>query len=201
MRHVYVVDDDDAVRASLLGLIATRRDVAARGFPSGDAFLDALAELAPGVLLLDVHMPGRSGLEVLSALRARGFASLLVTGQGNAAIAVQAMKNGAFDFIEKPYDPELLLDLIEAAFAHLDRTSTGNAREQEAIGKIERLSPREHDVLAGLIAGKANKVIAYELDISPRTIEIHRANLMTKLDVRSLPDALRIAFAAGLIGD
>ena len=116
-----------------------------------------------------------------------------------SAVAVQAMKAGALDFVEKPYEAETLLRIVDVAFSRLAHDSAAAAHAEQARTKIEALSPRERDVLMGLIEGRANKVIAYELDISPRTVEIYRANLMTKLQVRSLPEALRIAFAAGLI--
>jgi len=198
-RSIYIVDDDDAVRASLHSLLSVRSDLVVRGYRSGDAFLDDAPELDPGVVLLDFHMPGASGLDVLEALDGKGrFVSVVLTGQGNVGLAVQAMKAGALDFIEKPYEAEVLMQLIDHAFARLEESSHEAARLNAAQAKIARLSPRETDVLKGLIEGRSNKVIAYELDISPRTVEIYRANLMEKLEVRSLSEALRIAFAAGL---
>jgi two-component system response regulator FixJ len=202
MKCIYLVDDDDAVRASLHSLLSLRPDLAVRSFRSGDAFLDGAAELDSGVLLLDFHMPGSSGVDVLDAIRegfAGKFAAVILTGEGNVALAVQVMKMGALDFVEKPYEAETLLRIVDVAFSRLAQDSAAAAHAEQARAKIEGLSPRERDVLMGLIEGRANKVIAYELDISPRTVEIYRANLMTKLHVRSLPEALRIAFAAGLI--
>ncbi len=202
MRNIYLVDDDDAVRASLHSLLSLQSDLVVRSFRSGDRFLEDAAALDSGVLLLDFHMPGASGIDVLNALLetdSRKFASVILTGEGNVGLAVQAMKAGALDFIEKPYEAETLLGTIDAAFSRLAHDSASAAHADQARAKIEGLSPRERDVLMGLIEGRANKVIAYELDISSRTVEIYRANLMTKLGVRSLPEALRIAFAAGLI--
>lgn len=202
IRNVYVVDDDDAVRASLHSLLSLQSNLMVWSFRSGDALLERISELDSGVLLLDYHMPGSSGLDVLGALNghaAATFATVMLTGEGNVALAVHAMKAGAVDFIEKPYQAELLLATIDTAFARLADDSVAAALGQEARAKIEALSPRERDVLMGLIEGCANKVIAHDLGISPRTVEIYRANLMTKLGVRSLPEALRIAFAAGLI--
>jgi two-component system response regulator FixJ len=199
---IYLVDDDDAVRASLHSLLSLRSDLAVRSFRSGDAFLNGAAELDSGVLLLDFHMPGSSGVDVLETIRERlpgKFAAVILTGEGNVALAVQVMKMGALDFVEKPYEAETLLRIVDVAFSRLAHDSAAAAHAEQARAKIEGLSPRERDVLMGLIEGRANKVIAYELDISPRTVEIYRANLMTKLHVRSLPEALRIAFAAGLI--
>jgi len=198
-RTIYVVDDDDAVRASLHSLLSVQTDLVIRSYRSGDAFLEEASDLDPGVLLLDFHMPGASGLDVLQAIDRGNFASIILTGQGNVTLAVQAMKAGALDFVEKPYEADELMQLIDNAFSRLEQDSDAAARVEAAKAKIARLSPRECDVLMGLIEGRSNKVIAYELDISPRTVEIYRANLMEKLEVRSLSEALRVAFAAGLI--
>jgi two-component system, LuxR family, response regulator FixJ len=198
-RTIYIVDDDDAVRASLHSLLSVHPDLIVRGFRSGDAFLQDVAELDPGVLLLDFHMPGSTGLDVLNALDGSPrFVPIVLTGQGNVGLAVQAMKAGALDFVEKPYEAETLLQLIDNAFSRLEEDNEAAARVDAAEAKIAKLSPRETDVLKGLIEGRSNKIIAYDLDISPRTVEIYRANLMEKLEVRSLSEALRIAFAAGL---
>lgn len=198
-RTIYIVDDDDAVRASLHSLLSVRADLIVRGYRSGDAFLQDVNELDPGVLLLDMHMPGSTGLDVLHALDSSvKFVPIVLTGQGNVGMAVEAMKAGALDFVEKPYEAEVLLQLIDTAFARLEEDNEAAARTAAAEAKIAKLSPRETDVLRGLIDGRSNKIIAYELDISPRTVEIYRANLMEKLEVRSLSEALRIAFAAGL---
>ena len=201
-KAIYIVDDDDAVRASLHSLLSLRSDTVIRSYRSGDAFLAEVGELDPGVVLLDFHMPGATGLDVLKAIRGNhALASVILTGQGNVALAVQAMKAGALDFVEKPYDAETLTRVIATAFSRLEEDSGAAARVEAAKAKIAKLSPRETDVLMGLIEGRANKVIAYDLEISPRTVEIYRANLMDKLEVRSLSEALRIAFAAGLLPD
>ncbi|MEZ0241948.1 MAG: response regulator transcription factor [Sphingomonas sp.] len=198
-RTIYIVDDDDAVRASLHSLLSVRADLVIRSYRSGDAFLAEARELDSGVLLLDFHMPGASGLDVLHSLGdSTTFVPIILTGQGNVSLAVQAMKAGALDFIEKPYEADQLLQIVDSAFARLEADTDAAARVDQAAAKIARLSPRETDVLKGLIEGRSNKVIAYELDISPRTVEIYRANLMEKLEVRSLSEALRVAFAAGL---
>lgn len=201
MKQIYIVDDDEPVRKSLQSLLYTRSDVTIDSFSSGDAFLAAAARLAPGVVLLDVHMTGASGLDVLAQVKARELplVCVIITGHGNIAMAVQAMKAGAIDFLEKPYDHLSLMATIERACDRLDQVEAEAARVAAAQKAIARLAPREIDVLMGLIVGKVNKVIAHELDISPRTVEVYRANLMTKLHVRTLPDALRIAFAAGLV--
>lgn len=200
-RTIYIVDDDDAVRASLHSLLSMRSDLVIRGYRSGDAFLEQVDELDPGVVLLDFHMPGASGMDVLDAIARQHsdrFASIILTGQGNVTLAVKAMKAGAIDFIEKPYEAEALMRIIDRGFSRLEADAEATARLKQAESKVSRLSPRERDVLKGLIEGRSNKIIAYELDISPRTVEIYRANLMEKLEVRSLSEALRIAFAAGL---
>jgi two-component system response regulator FixJ len=198
---IYIVDDDEAVRGSLAALLAAHNREQVRQFASGDAFIEVCHLLAPGCLLLDIQMPGRNGLEVLRSLSEckTEFATIMFTGQGNITQAVAAMKSGAIDFLEKPYDERTLLDAIAAAGERLDRTTAESARIAAARASIARLSPRELDVLQGLASGDLNKVIAYKLEISPRTVEIHRANLMDKLGARSLPEALRIAFTAGMV--
>jgi two-component system response regulator FixJ len=202
IRNIYLIDDDDAVRASLHGLLSLRSDLIVRNFRSGDQFLERVAELESGVLLLDYHMPGKNGIEVLQELGASPparFMTIILTGEGNIDIAVQAMKAGAFDFLEKPYKADALLEAIDKAFNRMEHDSAGSAQVETARAKVAVLSPRERDVLTGLIEGRSNKIIAYDLAISPRTVEIYRANLMTKMGVRSLSEALRVAFAAGLI--
>ena len=199
-RSSYIVDDDDAVRASLHSLLSVRPDTLIRGYRSGDAFLAAMDDLEPGCLLLDFHMPGATGLDVLNAIKDKPrFTAVILTGRGDVNLAVQAMKAGAHDFIEKPYQFEELSTALATAFAKLEQTSAEAARAGAAAAKLEALSAREQDVLKGLIEGRSNKLIAYDLDISPRTVEIYRANVMTKLGVKSLSEALRIAFAAGLV--
>ncbi|WP_066805580.1 response regulator transcription factor [Sphingomonas asaccharolytica] len=202
IRNIYLIDDDDAVRASLHGLLSLRSDLVVRNFRSGDQFLERAPELESGVLLLDYHMPGKNGLEVLEQLGSLShgrFLTIILTGEGNIDVAVQAMKAGALDFLEKPYKADALLETIDKAFDRIEHESAGSAQIESARAKVDVLSPRERDVLTGLIEGRSNKVIAYNLAISPRTVEIYRANLMTKMGVRSLSEALRVAFAAGLI--
>lgn len=198
MQSVYIVDDDQAVRQSLHGLLSERPNLVIRVFASGDAFLDNIEANDGGVLLLDFQMPGRNGLDVIRALQERGakFLTIMLTGQGDISLAVQAMKAGATDFLEKPYDPHHLLNLLDQAFARFSETSGIAQRREQARERIARLSPREHEVLMGLIEGRPNKVIAHQLDLSPRTVEIYRANMMEKLDVSSLSEALRLAYAA-----
>ncbi len=198
MQSVYIVDDDQAVRQSLHGLLSERPNLVIRVFASGDAFLDNIEASDGGVLLLDFQMPGRNGIEVMRELQDRSakFLTIMLTGQGDISLAVQAMKAGATDFLEKPYDPHHLLNLLDEAFARFSETSDIAQRREQARERIARLSPREHEVLMGLIEGRPNKVIAHQLDLSPRTVEIYRANMMEKLDVSSLSEALRLAYAA-----
>lgn len=198
-KQVYVVDDDEAIRRSLSFMLRTsghKADV----FESGEDFLKAAARLAPGCVLLDIRMGGMDGLEVQRALADHGVALpvIIMTGHGDVALAVRAMKAGAIDFIEKPFEKAVLMSALEQGFARLDETDVRKLRAQEAAVRIEALTPRERDVLKGLVQGLPNKSIAYDLGISPRTVEIHRANLMDKLAVKNLSEALRIAFAAGL---
>jgi len=199
-RNIYIVDDDDVVRASLHSLLSIASNTLIQSFRSGDAFLAAHADLSPGCLLLDIHMPGVSGMEVLKEIESSGrFATIILTGRGDVQLAISAMRAGVVDFIEKPYEFEALNTAIELAFARLEKDGRVQAKIDQARGLIALLSPREKDVLAGLIEGRSNKMIAIDLDISPRTVEIYRANLMDKLKVASLSEALRLAFTAGLI--
>lgn len=200
-RHVYVVDDDDGLRQSVEMLLEAAGGYATKSFASGERFLDAVPKMEAGCVLLDLNMPGLNGLDVLARLQEIDdrFETILLTGQGDIGVAVQAMKSGAIDFIEKPYDNRMLLGALSNGFARIEDREREASAIQSARDGIDRLTPRERDVLLGLIDGKANKIIAYELDISPRTVEIYRANLMDKLGVRSVAEAVRIAFAAGLV--
>jgi two-component system response regulator FixJ len=201
-RLIHIIDDEDAIRRSASFMLKTS-GFAVETWESGVAFLKEARHAAVGCILLDVRMPEMDGLEVQQALNARGILMpvIVLTGHGDISIAVRAMKAGAVDFIEKPFEKAVLLGAIEAAFARLDDTEGRAARAGDAAVVIGGLTARERDVLQGLAQGLPNKTIAYDLGISPRTVEVHRANLMTKLGVRSLSDALRIAFAAGLGGE
>lgn len=203
IRHIHIVDDDEPVRASLLALLGTRSDMVIHAFPSGDALLRRLAELEPGVVLLDMNMPGTGGMDVLGRLVSSEtrFETIVITGQGNIAMAVEAMRMGAFDFIEKPYDHRALLHAIELAYERLEDAVQSTAAQNSARDRLATLSARERDVLLRLINGRANKMIAQELGLSPRTVEYYRANLMTKLGVRSLSEGLKVAFAGGLFSE
>jgi len=199
-RHVYIVDDDDALRQSVEVLIEVAGGFVTQSFASGEAFLARVPDIDAGCVLLDLNMPGLNGLEVLRKLQAIDgrFETILLTGQGDIGVAVESMKSGAVDFIEKPYDNRMLLSALEGGFTRIENREKEASAIHAARENIDRLTPRERDVLLGLIDGKANKIIAFELKISPRTVEIYRANLMDKLGVRSVAEAVRIAFAAGL---
>jgi two-component system response regulator FixJ len=203
IRHIHIVDDDESVRASLLALLGRRSDMVIHAFPSGDALLRRLTELEPGVVLLDMNMPGTSGMDVLRRLvgSETRFETIVITGHGNIAMAVEAMRAGAFDFLEKPYDHRALLQAIDLAYARLEDAVQSAAAQNAARERLATLSARERDVLLRLIEGRANKMIAQELGLSPRTVEYYRANLMTKLGVRSLSEGLKVAFAGGLFSE
>ncbi|MFD1103591.1 MULTISPECIES: response regulator transcription factor [Sphingobium] len=200
-RTIHIVDDEDAIRRSASFMLKTS-GFAVTTWASGVEFLKNVKTVEPGCILLDVRMPEMDGLEVQQALSERGVAMpvVILTGHGDVSIAVRAMKAGAIDFIEKPFEKAVLLSAIERAFERLSDTEGRASRASEASVLIAGLTSREQDVLKGLAQGLPNKTIAYDLGISPRTVEVHRANLMTKLNVRSLSDALRIAFAAGVGG-
>lgn len=198
-RQIYVVDDDSDVRTSLFFALTTLGyDV--RPSSSGEAFLDDVDGLKPGCILLDVRMPGIDGLQLIEALgeRIRKLPVVVMTGHGDIAIAVRAMKLGASDFIEKPFEENLLLAILERVLANLDTALGEVDRREDAERRVAMLTPREADVLRALVSGHSNKVIAYELGLSARTIEMHRASMMNRLGVRTLPDALSLAYRAGV---
>ena len=194
---VYLVDDDEAIRRSA-GFMLRTSGHKVETFESGDVFLKAAGGLPPGCVLLDIRMPGTDGMEVQRQLNAQGVAMpvVIMTGHGDINLAVRAMKAGAVDFIEKPFEKAVLMSALDQAWQRLERSDRRLVRAEEAAVRLQALTPRERDVLDGLVEGLPNKTIAYDLGISPRTVEIHRANLMAKLEVKSLSEALRIAFAA-----
>ena len=200
-RIVHLVDDDEAVRRSA-GFMLKTSGFQVKSYVSGVELLKE-KDLAPGCILLDVRMPEMDGLQVQQALKDGGISLpvIVMTGHGDVTVAVQAMKAGAVDFIEKPFEKVVLLEAIEEGFSRIQSADGSRVRAEEARVRLRTLTPREYDVLEGLARGHPNKTIAYDLDISPRTVEIHRANLMSKLAVASLSEALRIAFAAGLGGE
>ncbi len=199
---VHIVDDDEAVRRSLAMLLDSLQQPSAT-YESAPELLAAAAApggLATGCILVDVRMEGMDGISLIESLQrqAVGLPIVVVTGHGDVPLAVRAMRAGAMDFVEKPYSEERILEAVEGALAALRETDQRRLLERQASAQVAGLSPREAEVLAALVAGKANKVIAFELGISPRTVEVHRAHLMEKLGVRSLPEAVRIGLAAGI---
>lgn len=196
---VHIVDDEDAIRRSASFMLKTS-GYAVQTWPTGVAFLKEVRHVPDGCVLLDVRMPEMDGLEVQQTLLDRGVTMpvIVLTGHADVSIAVRAMKAGAVDFLEKPFEKAVLIAAIEAAFERMEAADSAATRTAEANVVLGVLTPREREVLEGLAQGLPNKTIAYDLGISPRTVEVHRANLMAKLDVRSLSDALRLAFAAGL---
>lgn len=196
---VYVVDDDDAVRDSLCRFLRVA-GFEPRDFASATSFLAAVATLPEGCVILDIHMPGLSGLDAQQILVERGspLPVIILTGSGDIAMAVRAMKNGATEFIEKPYDDTSLMTALSSAFATLDERLSEAAARERATAAVARLTPRERQVLQGMLAGLPNKLIGYRLDLSMRTVEVYRGKLMEKLEVRSLSAALRVALAAGV---
>lgn len=197
LRLVHLVDDDEAIRRSV-GFMLKTSGSNVRTYTSGLELMKAAGDLETGCILLDIRMPGMDGLEVQKALREKGVTLpvIIMTGHGDVSLAVQAMKAGAVDFIEKPFEKAVLLSAIDHAIDRLKRSTANQDRADEALVRLQALTPREREVLDGLAKGLPNKTIAYDLGISPRTVEIHRANVMSKLGVRSLSEALRIAFAA-----
>jgi two-component system response regulator FixJ len=194
---VHIIDDDDAMRDSLSFLLEAA-DYKCITYDSAVAFLDVLARLAPGCIVTDIRMPGMSGLELVRTLRERSVSHpvIVITGHADVPLAVEAMKAGVADFIEKPFNDETLLAAVRQAMAHeADEQAERDARS-ELLARIESLSGREREVLDGLVAGRSNKVIAFDLGISPRTIEIYRANLMTKMGASGLSDLVRMALIA-----
>lgn len=192
---VHVIDDNDGLREALAFLLDVT-GIEARFYASANAFLDALP-VAPGCVLTDIRMPGLTGLELVRELSTRGavFPVIVMTGHGDIPLAVEAMKAGVVDFIEKPFADDHLIGSIRSALAAPLQT---DAARHAAEARLSDLSPRERDVLAGVVEGKLNKQIAFELEISPRTVEIYRANLMTKTGARNVAELMRIALAAGL---
>jgi two-component system response regulator FixJ len=198
---VHVIDDDLAMRESIEFLLSSAGyDV--QLYDSAQAFLDA-PDIAFGCILSDVRMPGIDGLDLLKRQKAAGskLPVLIMTGHGDVPLAVEAMKLGAADFIEKPFDDDRLIGLIETALKQAQQGARSESVTQDIVARIQSLSPRERQVMDGLIAGMSNKVIAREFDISPRTIEVYRANVMTKMQASSLSELVRMAMRGGVIKD
>lgn len=197
--YVYVVDDDRDVRRSLSFMLSASY-IRSYPFGSGSDFLDSLADLEPGCVLLDLRMPDMDGFDVMSALRQRDvdWPVVVMTGHGEVPVAVRAMKLGAVDFIEKPFSESDLLSCFENAFALLGRREADAQRRKAAQDRVALLTARELDVLRGLLAGETNRQLATRLGISLRTVEMHRGNMMDRLQVANLAEALALAHEAGL---
>jgi len=199
---IYVIDDDEAMRDSLNFLLDSA-GYKVTLFETATSFLEALPGLAFGCVVSDVRMPGIDGIELLKRMKAASsrFPILIMTGHGDVPLAVEAMKLGAVDFLEKPFEDERLIAMIEGAMRQAEPAARNEAVTQDIAARIASLSPRERQVMEGLIAGLSNKLIAREYDISPRTIEVYRANVMTKMQAGSLSELVRLAMRAGLLND
>ena len=195
---VFIVDDDGAIRRFLSGLIESV-DLRVEAYASAQDFLAAYEPGRPGCLVLDVRMPEMSGLELQRELtnRAIDLPVIILTGHGNVQVAVHAMKAGAIDFVEKPFDNELLLDRIQNAVAESLRAGSERSRRNEISERMQLLTPRERQVLDLVVAGETNKGVARHLGISEKTVEIHRANVMRKMRAKSLADLVKIAAGSG----
>lgn len=199
---IYVIDDDDAVLQSLEFLLKTA-GITARGFESAKAFLDILPQVTSGCVITDVRMPEMTGIDLLRHIKQTGsdLPVIVITGHGDITLAVEAMKIGAADFLEKPFDDDQLIAAVRAALTRDAGVSKRKAELGDITDKLAALSNRERQVLDGLVAGNANKTIAFDLGISPRTVEIYRANVMTKMAANSLSDLVRMAMLADILGE
>ena len=200
--EVYVIDDDEAMR-DLLDFLLGAADFHVTLFEFAQNFLNTLPTIGFGCVLSDVRMPGIDGIELLKHLKASGslFPVVIMTGHGDVPLAVEAMKLGAMDFLEKPFEDDRLIGMIEAALKQAEPGVKSEAVTLEIQSRLSSLSPRERQVMEGLIAGLSNKLIAREYDISPRTIEVYRANVMTKMQAASLSELVRLALRGGLLKD
>src|SRR5579862_656208 len=198
---VHVIDDDEALRESLIFLLRTA-EIEAKSYASAAAFLDALPLVGVTCVITDVRMPGLSGIDLLRRVKELGIEVpvIVITGHGDVPLAVEAMRYGAIDFLEKPFDDEILLQSVRTALRQQASAAKRQNERAEIEARLAALSPRERDVLDGLVAGRANKQIAFELGISPRTVEIYRANLMDKMQAGSLSDLVRMALIVGMLG-
>ena len=199
---VHVIDDDEAVRRSLDFLLQSAR-FKTLTYETALAFLNALPDIPSGCIVTDVKMPEMSGVELLRHLRKKNLRMpvIIITGHADVPMAVDAMKSGASDFLEKPFDDEVLLSAVRAALASAENVKERENEKVELQRRFETLSKREREVLEGLVAGKPNKTIAYDLGISPRTVEIYRANVMTKMRAVSLSELVRMTMIAGVLAE
>jgi len=192
-----VIDDDEAVRESIDFLLRAA-GLSVRTYESATSFLEAAPKITAGCIITDVRMPGLSGIELLRRLQEMqiGLPVIVITGHGDVPLAVEAMKCGAVDFLEKPFDDDVLLASVRGALDRSEESASVEAERAEIRARIAALTQRERDVLEGLVAGHPNKIIAFKLEISPRTVEIYRANLMTKMKAGSLSELVRMALVA-----
>jgi two-component system response regulator FixJ len=202
--RVYVIDDDPAMRDSLDFLLGTAGfDV--RLFDSAQIFLEELPGIDVGCVVTDIRMPGIDGIELLRQLNsttgARKLPVIVMTGHGDVPLAVEAMKLGALDFLEKPFEDDRLVSMIETALSRNDSGAKGEAIAADMASRVASLTQRERQVMQGLVAGQSNKAIAREYDISPRTVEVYRANVMTKMQAGNLSELVRFAIRAGILKD
>lgn len=199
-RLVHIIDDDDALRESLAFLLRTAK-IEVESYASASAFLEALPSAELSCIITDVRMPGLSGIDLLRRLRELKIdvPVIVITGHGDVPLAVEAMKIGAVDFLEKPFDDDVLLASVRSALNRQEGATRRATEVAEIEARLAALSNRERDVLSGLVAGRANKQIAYDLGISPRTVEIYRANLMNKMQAGSLSELVRMALVAGIV--
>ncbi len=195
-RIVHIVDDDEGVRQSLAFMLSSA-GLPVRLYDSALAFLAGLTSTQDGCLITDIRMPGMSGIDLLKTLREKSLSmpAIVITGHGDVPLAVEAMKAGAVDFIEKPFEEEAILNAVKRA---LEQGSNKNANGGEIAARLATLSERERQVLEGLVAGHPNKTIAFDLGISPRTVEVYRANLMAKMQAKSLSELIRMAIVANV---
>jgi two-component system, LuxR family, response regulator FixJ len=195
---VHVIDDDEAVRDSIDFLLRSA-GLSVRTYDSATSFLDAAPKIGAGCIITDVRMPGLSGLDLLRRLQEMQVALpvIVITGHGDVPLAVEAMKCGAVDFLEKPFDDDVLLASVRSALDRSEESAAVESERAEIRARIAALTQRERDVLEGLVAGHPNKIIAFKLEISPRTVEIYRANLMTKMKAGSLSELVRMTLLAG----
>jgi two-component system response regulator FixJ len=197
---VHLIDDDEDVRRALAFLLGTA-GLAVRVYESAAAFLENLPPLQTGCIVSDVRMPKIDGLELQRRLKALGLniPIIIMTGHADVSLAVEAMKSGAVDFIEKPFDDDRLICAVRDALGRVAKTDQRGTEMAQIEARLRSLSEREHQVLNGLLAGHPNKTIAYDLNLSPRTVEVHRANVMTKTGARSLSDLVRMALIAKIM--
>jgi len=197
---VHVIDDDEAMRDSMAFLLRAE-NFQVQTYDSAAEFLEALPKFKPGCVVTDVRMPGMSGIELLQRLRELKVSVpvIVISGHGDVPLAVEAMKSGALDFIEKPFDDDVFLHAVRMALSAHAVDSQREAQKATINSRLESLSNREREVLEGLIAGHPNKTIAYDLGISPRTVEIYRANVMEKMQAKSLSELVRMALVGGLL--